>query len=98
MLPVGEGIGATHVECAVISPTRAAGRPPILTVADPLDIIPGPAGTHDGSMHGFVVSVTRAAGCPQILTVISPLRLSNGNPGWGTGAGTGAGGCIGAWQ
>ena len=41
--------------------TRAAGMPPIMTVVEPFAIIPGPAGTQPGSMHGSEVSVTRAA-------------------------------------
>ncbi len=60
--PVGLGIGATQAACSVMSPTRAAGRPQIVTVADPFEMMPGPPGTHPGSMHGLVMSVTRAAG------------------------------------
>ena len=67
--PTGLGIGATQLACAVISPFLAAGMPPIMTVAEPLEIIPGPAGTQLGNEHGAVVSVTRAAGLPPIMTV-----------------------------
>jgi hypothetical protein len=62
------GIGATQEACAVTSLARAAGRPPIITVPDPLLTIPGPAGTHDGSEQIAVVSETRAAGEPPIRT------------------------------
>ena len=36
MVPVGAGIGATHEEWAVMSPERAAGVPPIITVPEPI--------------------------------------------------------------
>jgi hypothetical protein len=62
IFPVGIGIGATHDAWAVMSPALAAGMLPINTVADPSEIIPGPAGTQEGSEHGAVVSVNRAAG------------------------------------
>lgn len=52
IFPVGDGIGATHDACAVMSPARAAGSLSMNTVIEPMAIIPGPAGTHDGSMHG----------------------------------------------
>lgn len=67
--PMGAGIGATHVVCDVMSPTRAAGMFWMSTVTDPLTIIPGPAGIQAASMHGTVMSVTRAAGMPPISTV-----------------------------
>ncbi len=76
----------------------AAGSPPISTVAEPLAIMPGPPGTHPGSMHGRVKSVTRAAGEPPINTLGWPLMIVNGSGGCGTGVGTGAGGWMGAWQ
>ena len=94
--PTGLGIGATQLACAVKSLTLAAGRLPIKTVADPLAIIPGPAGTQLGSMQGMVVSVARAAGKFPINTVGWPLTIANGKAGWGTGVGTGAAGWIGA--
>jgi hypothetical protein len=81
-----------------MSPTRAAGSPPIITVADPLPIMPGPPGTHPGNVQGAVISVSRAAGAPPIITVGWPLTIANGKAGWGTGVGDGAGGWIGAWQ
>jgi hypothetical protein len=98
MLPVGLGIGATQVAWFVMSPTRAAGILPIRTVIDPFMMMPGPAGTHVGSMHGAVISVTRAAGAPPIKTFGCPLIMARGRAGCGTGVGTGAGGWIGAWQ
>ena len=71
-MPVGLGIGATQVGCEVISPTRAAGRPPIMTVADPIATIPGPPGTQEANTQGTVVLVTCAAGIPPISTVGTP--------------------------
>src|SRR5215217_7212896 len=82
-----------------MSPTRAAGRPPIITFVEPIAIIPGPFGTHDGSMHGAVMLPTTAAGRLAIITVITALdTIGSGSAGCGTGVGTGAGGWIGAWQ
>ena len=69
ILPVGLGIGATQLGCAVMSPSRAAGRPPMMTVVEPMAIMPGPAGTQGTSMQGRVVSVIRAAGREPISTV-----------------------------
>jgi len=62
ILPTGEGIGATQAECIVISLTRAAGSPPIITVDDPFTTVPGPPGTQPGKRQGVVVLVTVAAG------------------------------------
>ncbi len=81
-----------------MSPTRAAGKPPIRTVKEPNEIIPGPAGTQDGRVHGVVMSLTRAAGCPPISTFGCPLTIVSGTGGCATGVGVGAGGWIGAWQ
>jgi len=67
--PLGAGIGATHVAWRVGSFIRAAGRPLIRVVVEPIKIIPGPAGMHPASIHGIVISVTRAAGIPAIKTV-----------------------------
>lgn len=92
IFPTGLGIGATQLVCAVMSLIRAAGMLPIKTVAEPFAIIPGPAGTHPGNMHGRVVSVTRAAGKLPINTVGWPLIIASGSAGCGTGVGTGAGG------
>ena len=51
--------------CAVSLPIKAAGRPSISTVAEPLTIVSGgPTHTH--------ISVTRAAGKPPIKTVGAP--------------------------
>ena len=79
--PVGLGMGAMQVEWSVMSPTLAAGNPPIFTVADPFMIIPGPPGTHPGSKHGPVVSVIRAAAMPPINTVGAPLTIVRGKAG-----------------
>jgi hypothetical protein len=54
MVPVGLGIGATQLAWFVMSPTLAAGIPPIRTVEDPFPMIPGPPGTQPGSMQGAV--------------------------------------------
>lgn len=97
-MPTGPGIGATQAVWAVMSLTRAAGRLPISTVAEPRAIIPGPPGTQPGRRQGAVVSVKRAAGWPPISTVGSPLMMVKGSAGWADGVGTGAGGWIGAWQ
>ena len=70
----------------------AAGMLPISTVAEPLAIMPGPAGTQPGNMQGSVVSVARAAGMLPIKTVGWPLMIASGSAGWGVGVGTGAGG------
>jgi hypothetical protein len=75
-----------------MSPTLAAGKLPIITVADAFMIIPGPPGTQLGSEHGAVVSVIRAAGFPPIMTVISPFMICSGSAGCVTGVGDGAGG------
>jgi len=98
IFPIGLGIGATQAVCAVLSPTRAAGMPPTITVIDPNEIIPGPPGKQPTNMQGADISVTRAAGLPPISTVGHPLTIAKGIAGWGTGVGTGAAGCIGAWQ
>src|SRR4051794_41372770 len=86
-LPVGIGMTATQVACAVMSPTRAAGRPPINTVIEPSDTKPGPAGTQPASMQGAVVLVTVAAGWPPIRTVGTPLMMASGIGGGGGGGG-----------
>lgn len=91
-MPVGIGIGATQLVCKVMSPIRAAGRLPIITVVEATLIIPGPEGTQVGSEQGLVVSVDRAAAAPPINTVGSPLMIASGNAGCGTGVGTGAAG------
>src|SRR5258708_2676195 len=96
ILPVGEGMGATHAECIVVSPTRAAGINPIITVVEAIIIMPGPPGAQPGRRQGAVISVMRAAGLPPIRTLGCPLMMASGIGGWGRGVGTGAGGCIGA--
>ncbi len=90
--PEGLGMGATQDEWSVGSLSLAAGSPPIITVVDPLRIIPGPPGTQPGNMQGVVVSETRAAGDPPISTVGCPLMIVRGRAGCAEGVGTGAGG------
>ena len=87
-----------HAACVVVSFSRAAGSLLIITVADPLAMMPGPPGTQEGSKHGWVWSVTRAAGAPPIITLGEPLMIGSGIGGCGTGVGTSAAGWIGAWQ
>lgn len=90
---MGDGIGATQLTCAVISPARAAGIFEIRVLKDPSAIMPGPAGTHAASVQIFVMSVTRAAGILPISTVgAQGDRIGSGNAGCGTGVGVGAGG------
>ena len=97
MLPVGEGMGAIQEGWLVMSPARAAGRFPTRTVTDPLAMIPGPAGTHEGRVQIFVMSVARAAGMLLISTVGQPGGMMfSGSAGCGTGVGVGAGGWMGA--
>lgn len=72
--------------CAQVSPTRAAGLFPIMTVADPLRIVSG------GPAHRQVSPITAATIFP-ISTVGTP-GPTTGPPTWGMGAGK-AGVCIG---
>lgn len=69
---MGEGIGAAQAEWAVLSPARAAGMLAIITVAEPLAIMPGPPGAQPASMQGLDWSVARAAAAPPIFTVAAP--------------------------
>ena len=93
MFPTGDGIGATQLGCDVMSPTRAAGRLLIRTVAEPFVMMPGPAGTHGISVQIFVMSVMRAAGILPIRTVGAHGGIIiSGSAGCGTGVGVGAGG------
>ena len=79
ILPVGLGIGATHDEKATMSPTRAAGLLPIITVAEPMATVPGPPGMHGGIVHGPVILPTVAAGRLPIITVGTQFnRMGNG--------------------
>ena len=77
-MPVGLGIGATQEAWAVISLMRAAGIFSIITVAEPIEIMPGPPGTQLARVQMTVVSVTRAAGAPPIITVPAPLTIAHG--------------------
>jgi hypothetical protein len=54
IVPAGPGTGPTHAANATMSPTRAAGKFPIITVADPFAMIPGPPGTHDAIVQMIV--------------------------------------------
>ena len=61
----------------VVSPIRAAGLPPIITVAEPFTMVEG------GPTHVHV-SPTTAAGILPINTVGTPGPIT-GPPTWGTG-------------
>lgn len=68
---------------AVVSPMRAAGMPPMKTVAEPLAIMSGGGTTQPGG--GVTISKARAAGKPPISTVVHPGgRMGNGGPTGGT--------------
>jgi len=75
-----------------MSPTLAAGIPPIMTVKEPITTFPGPAGTQPAVVQGPVMLPTLAAGCPPMSTLNAPMTIGSGRPGCGTGVGTGAGG------
>ncbi len=75
---MGSSVGATQDACAVMSLTRAAGMLPMITVAEPWTICPGPAGTQGMSEHGAVMSMIRAAGWLPISTVGSPFTIVSG--------------------
>ncbi len=65
--------------CAVESPIRAAGLPPIITVADPFTMVSGgPVQVH--------ISPTQAAGMPPINTAGAPGGIME-PPTWGTDPG-----------
>ena len=81
IFPTGEGMGATQLGCVVRSPRRAAGMAWMMTVADALRTMPGPAGTQGTSVHGLVLSVIRAAGGPPIIVFIAPEIMGSGNAG-----------------
>jgi hypothetical protein len=75
MLPVGAEAHAWITR----SSTLAAGRPPIITLADPFTIVPGagkcPCG--NGRGQGTEKSVTRDAGLPPISTVGQPFTITS---------------------
>src|SRR6185437_12368201 len=76
-----------------------AGRLQIRTVKLPSMMMPGPPGTHGGSMHGKVCDVIVAAGMLLIMTVGAQfVMIISIMHGCGAGVGTGAGGWLGAWQ
>ena len=81
ILPTGEGMGATHEVCAVISLIRAAGIMENLTVIEPLATIPGPPGTHPGIMQGIDLHNAVTAGLFAIITVGFPSIIASGSPG-----------------
>ena len=65
-----------------MSPSRAAGSMSILTVIEPMEIIPGPAGMQLGRTQGADMSDTRAAGIMSILVVTDPGgMMARGSPG-----------------
>ncbi|ABQ29475.1 hypothetical protein Acry_0247 [Acidiphilium cryptum JF-5] len=66
--------------CAVESPIRAAGWPPISTVN-------APTTTESGGPTQTAMSPTRAAGMPPISTVGAPGPMI-GPPTWGTSTST----------
>ena len=76
ILPVGLGMGATQEAWFTRSPTRAAGRPPMSTVVEPMAMMPGPAGMQDGRRHGSLMDDTTAAGKPLMSTVGTPFPMS----------------------
>ena len=96
ILPTGDGMGATHDVCAVMSLIRAAGIIENLTVIEPLATIPGPPGTHPGIIHGIDLHSAVTAGLFAIMTVGLPSIIARGTPGCGDGVGTGPGGWMGA--
>ena len=96
-MPVGQGMGPTQLGKLTKSPSLAAGRPPVKTVADPFTIMPGPPGTQLGIIQGRVWLVTTAAIRELIKTVgIVATMIGIGIGGCGMGVGVGAGGWIGA--
>jgi hypothetical protein len=72
--------------CAVLSPRRAAGILPIITVAEPLTML-------SGGPTQVAISLRRAAGIKPMSTVGQPGGRI-GPPTWGFGP-TGVGSCIG---
>src|SRR4051812_50176544 len=101
-VPCGIGIGPTQAANVTMSPARAAGRLPIITVADPFEMRPGPPGTQLGIMQGWLMLVATAAGMLLISTVgtVAPTMGSGiggggggaGGPGGRRGGGRGGGG------
>jgi len=76
-----------------MSPSLAAGNPPVITELDPFATMPGPAGTQLGIVQILVMLVTTAAGKLLINTLGTiAATIGCGIGGWGTGVGTGAAG------
>ena len=92
IFPTGPGIGATQLACAVMSFTLAAGKPPTITVKEPMTTVAGPPGTQAGSVQGVVMLPIRAAGMLPISTLNAPVIIVTGRAGWAEGVGVGAGG------
>jgi hypothetical protein len=73
MITVGQpGPGAIGVPCMLTSPSRAAGKPPIITVTLPI-AIPFGAGDTQAIPPGMVFAT--AAGIPPINTVVRRRRV-----------------------
>ena len=92
IVPFGPGMGATQLECMVVSLTLPAGIPPTITVDEPIITVPGAHGTQPPVRHGPVVLPILAAGWPPMSTLNAPVIIGSGTPGCGIGVGTGAGG------
>ena len=61
---------------------RAMGFLQAITDVEPIAIIPGPAGIHEGNIQGKDVSITTAAGIFPTITVAAPGPLiDNGSAG-----------------
>src|SRR5918998_4754299 len=84
MTTVGQpGPGAMGVPCMLRSASRAAGKPPIITVALPMAMPLGAGDTH--TMPPGMLLAT-AAGIPAIRTVGLVAAGGVGPPPWGVGA------------
>ena len=68
-MPVGLGMGATQETWDVISLIRAAGIFSISTVAEPIEIMPGPPGTQLARMH---------VACPSSLVTVLQQKTLEG--------------------
>ncbi len=69
ILPVGLGIGPTHVGQDTMSPWRAAGLPLIITDVEPIATMPGPAGMHGANLQISVMEVAVAAARLLMITL-----------------------------
>src|SRR6266581_4489506 len=101
MVAVPGGVLLAHG--MTVSPTRAAGLPPMSTVALPIMIFPSLVGGTAGAVPGGVGRCggtfcrplpSTAAGLPPIITFVAhPIRIV---PAYGCGSGVGTGGPGGA--